>query len=364
MLRLLVILIPFFISSLCLANPLPLNSLHLPEGFKIEIYAYPVKDAREMTLASKGIVFVGTRQEGKVYAILPDKKQLYGTKVVTVAENLTMPNGVAFHEGALYVAERDRILKFVNIESQLDHVPHPQIVINRLPDKANHGWRYIAFGPDKKLYMAIGAPCNVCLEQDPRFASIVRMNSDGKDFEVYARGIRNSVGFDWDPVSKDLWFTDNGRDWMGDNLPSDELNHVTQKGMHFGFPYYHGKIPDPDYAGDSLSLHFTGPVLELPAHVAALGMAFYTGKMFPDSYKNQIFIAEHGSWNRTEKAGYQVIVVSLLKDKVVSVRPFITGWESEGKVWGRPVDLLVMPDGALLVSDDHAGVIYRVSYVK
>lgn len=351
-----------FLSTNLLAQELPLQQLHLPKGFKISLYAYPINDARSMCLGSKDIVFVGTRQEGKIYAIVPDKNAKHGTKVITIAEGLEMPNGVAFYEGALYVAEMSKVLKFENIEKHLSAPPKPKVILDNLPDKTHHGWRFIGLGPDKKLYLSIGAPCNVCLEKDPRFATIVRIDTDGSHFEIYALGVRNSVGFDWHPLTHELWFTDNGRDWMGDNIPPDELNHAPRKGLHFGFPFYHGHTADPDFIKKAPAISFTQPILELPAHVAALGMTFYTGKMFPAQYKNQIFIAEHGSWNRAAKIGYQVISVQLQNNKVVSTKPFISGWLQGEKVWGRPVDVLVMPDGSLLISDDHAGAVYKVSY--
>jgi glucose/arabinose dehydrogenase len=352
----LILLIP----SLSFAQDLPLSSLKLPPGFTASIYA-EVPGARAMTLGTKGTVFVGTRQD-RVYAIIPDATSLHGTRRLTIASGLNMPNGVAFHQGALYVAEIGRILRYDNIENQLTHPPKPQIIINNLPTALHHGLRYIKFGPDGKLYLAIGVPCNTCLKDDPRFGTIMRLNPDGTGMEIYTKGIRNSVGFDWHPVTHELWFTDNGRDWMGDNLPPDKLNRAPQKGMNFGFPYYDGKnLPNPAFGKYPYS-DYTPPTVELPAHVAALGMTFYTGKQFPSGYHHQIFIAEHGSWNRSTKIGYQVILANITNHKVTGTHPFITGWLQGQSVWGRPVDLLVMPDGALLISDDHAGVIYRIQY--
>ena len=350
------------VAQLCFGKELPLSTLTLPPGFSISIYADPIPGAREMTLGSKNIVFVGTLSEGKVYAVVPDEKAPYKTKVLTIASGLKMPNGVAYYQHNLYVADNNRILRFDNIENHLTNPPKPVVVLDSLPDKSHHGWRYIGIGPDKKLYVAIGAPCNACLSEDPRFASIMRMNLDGTNQEIYAHGIRNSVGFDWDPITKALTFTDNGRDWLGDNLPPEELNVATDKNQNFGFPYCHGKnISDKEYGSQFPCSSFVPPILELPAHVAPLGIKFYTGTLFPAHYRNHIFIAEHGSWNRTKKAGYQVVFVNKHKN-VLTAEPFITGWLQNETVWGRPVDLLVLPDGSLLISDDYAGVIYRVRY--
>lgn len=351
------------ISSTSLGQNLPLNLLKYPAGFTVSIYAEPVVDAREMVLGTKNIVFVGSRNAGKVYAIIPDKQNPHGTRVLTIASGLNMPNGVAFHKGALYVAEVGRILRFNNIEANLNNPPKPVVVTSELPKEKAHGWRFIRFGPDDKLYIGVGAPCNVCLMKDPRFATIMRMDADGQNFEVYAKGIRNTVGFDWDPVHHNLWFTDNGRDWLGDDLPPDELNVAPKKGMNFGFPYCYGKnIADPVYGKLYSCAEFTSAAFEFPAHVAPLGMSFYTGELFPSDYQGQIFVSEHGSWNRSHKIGYQVMTVKIKNNYVTEVKPFISGWLQGEKTWGRPVDTLVMPDGSLLISDDYANVIYRVGY--
>lgn len=344
-----------------LIDALPLQTLQFPPGFKIDIYAQ-VPNARSMALGSNGTVFVGTRNS-KVYALVPNANQTKANQVITLAQNLNSPNGVAYKDGALYVAEINRVLRYDNIEKQLSNPPTPVVINNTLPNKTHHGWRYTKFGPDGWYYIAIGAPCDACLSEDTRFATIARMKSDGSDFQIYAKGIRNSVGFDWDPTTQHLWFTDNGRDWMGDNIPPDELNYAPQQGMNFGFPFFYGNdIPDPKYGKLHSPSEFTKPVLNLPAHVATLGMVFYTGKMFPAEYQNQIFIAEHGSWNRSKKVGYQVIVVKKEGNKILGWQPFVKGWLQGQSDWGRPVDLLVMPDGALLISDDSAGLVYRVSY--
>ncbi len=342
------------------------SDIILQPGFKIGIYAANVEGARSMTLSESGILFVGTREVGgNVYAILDSNSDYTADEVIIVASGLNMPNGVAVKDGDLYVAEVSRILKFENIEDNFRYHPAPQIIREDLPAERHHGWKFIRFGPDGKLYVPIGAPCNICKESDERFASIIRMNPDGSNMEIFSRGVRNSVGFDFHPSTNELWFTDNGRDWLGDNQPPDELNHASQKGLHFGFPYLHGKnIIDPEFGTGIDTSQFTKPVQELGPHVAALGMRFYTGSMFPNEYKNQIFIAEHGSWNRSEKIGYRVMLVRLNENETKSYETFAEGWLKGESVSGRPVDIQQMPDGSLLVSDDYAGVIYRIIYEK
>jgi glucose/arabinose dehydrogenase len=333
-----------------------LQKIKLPPGFSISVYAANVPNARQMALGSKGTLFVGSRTAGNLYAVV-------NGKVLTIARGLSMPSGVAFKDGALYVAEVSRILRYDNIENNLTSPPKPVVVTDKLPQESHHGWKFIAFGPDGKLYVPVGAPCNICIP-DERHALIERMNADGSNVEVIARGVRNSVGFDWDPTTKELWFTDNGRDGMGDNIPADELNHVTQPGMHFGFPYCHaGTIQDPDVGKEPCS-KFTPPAIALGPHVAAIGMTFYTGQMFPLEYRNQIFIAEHGSWNRSIPIGYRITVVRVEGNRAVKYEPFAEGWLQGNKAWGRPASVLVMPDGALLVSDDERGAIYRIAYQK
>ena len=344
-------------------DALPLGKIVLKPGFHIRLYA-KVPGARSLALSPSGTLFVGTREEGKVYAVLPGKDGR-GGEVLTVAEGLRMPNGVAFRGGSLYVAEVSRILRFDGIEKNLRSPPKPAVVYDRYPDKEDHGWKFIRFGPDGKLYVPIGAPCNVCKSEDERFATITRINPDGTGFEIFARGIRNTVGFDWSPEDGTLWFTDNGRDWLGDDRPPDELNAAPKKGMDFGFPYCHGgDIPDPEFGKERGCGEFAPPALKLGPHVAALGMRFYRGKMFPREYRGQIFIAEHGSWNRSRKIGYRVVLVRLKSGKAESAEVFAEGWLRNGKVWGRPVDLETLPDGSLLVSDDLAGAVYRIAYAE
>jgi glucose/arabinose dehydrogenase len=276
-----------------------------------------------------------------------------------------MPNGVAFRDGALYVAEVNRVLRYDNIEANLRRAPEPVVVNDEFPQDEHHGWKFIRFGPDGQLYVPVGAPCNVCDSEDERYAALLRMQPDGTGLEVFAHGIRNTVGFDWHPETNELWFTDNGRDMLGDDVPPDELNHAPEPALHFGFPFCHGgDISDPEFGQSRSCDEFTPPAQKLGPHVAALGMRFYTGTMFPEEYRNQIFIAEHGSWNRSEPIGYRVSLVRLDEDyHVTSYEVFAEGWlQEDGKFWGRPVDVLVMPDGSLLVSDDDSGAIYRITY--
>jgi glucose/arabinose dehydrogenase len=345
------------------AGNIPLEKIKLPEGFEINIYVDGLKEARSMALSPDGTLFVGTRKTGRVYAVIDNDGDFIADDVYTIARNMNMPNGVAFMDGSLFVAEVDRILRYDNIETDLKNPPDPIVVNDDYPGDKWHGWKFIRFGPDKKLYVPIGAPCNVCERSDKRYATITRINRDGTDFEIFASGIRNSVGFDWHPGTDELWFTDNGRDRMGDNLPPDELNHAPSKDLHFGFPYIHGKnIPDPQYSKNRNGISIKPPAMELGPHVAALGMRFYTGNMFPAEYKNQIFIAEHGSWNRSVPIGYRITLVRLRNNKAVSYEVFADGWLQGDEAWGRPVDVLILPDGSLLVSDDRAGVIYRIYY--
>lgn len=339
-----------------------LDSIEMPPGFKIAVYAR-VPGARSMTLSPAGTLFVGTRTMGRVYAVRERDGDQTADEVITIAQGLRSPNGVAFRAGALYVAEISRVLRYDDIEQHLHQPPAPVVVNDRFPSDGHHGWKYIAFGPDGLLYVPVGAPCNACEREDPVYASILRMAPDGSGLEVFARGVRNTVGFDWHPESGALWFTDNGRDWLGDDQPPDELNRAPQTGLHFGFPYCHGgELLDPEYGAGRNCQDFQPPARQLGPHVAALGMTFYTGQMFPAAYRHQIFIAEHGSWNRTTPLGYRITLVRLEGEKVVDYTIFAQGWLQGGSAWGRPVDVLVMPDGALLVSDDRAGAIYRISY--
>ncbi len=341
-----------------------LSKIELPPGFAIEIFADDVAGARSMALGEKGTVFVGTRDEGRVYAVVDSDNDGKADQKYILARGLTSPNGVVFHDGDLYVAEIGRIIRYDDIMEHLNEAAEPSVVYSGLPTDRAHGWKYLRMGPDGYLYFGVGAPCNVCLMENPIYATLCRIKPDGTEFEIVANGIRNTVGFDWHPETRVLWFTENGRDGMGDNVPPDELNKITQPGLHFGFPYRHGTLPDPQFGDRRPSEDFVLPAIELGPHVAALGMRFYTGKMFPEKYRNQIFIAEHGSWDRSRKIGYRVTMVTLdEKSNPVAYETFAQGWLRPNQtVTGRPVDLLVMPDGAMLVSDDYGNAIYRISY--
>lgn len=340
-----------------------LRTIKLPPGFHIDIYASGIKGARSLAIGQRGTIFVGSRSDGKVYALQDSNGDFRADRRFVIASGLNSPNGVAFRNNALYVAEINRILRFDAIESKLSNPPAPVVVNDTFPKETHHGWKFIRFGPDGYLYIPVGAPCNVCDPSDPRYASIMRMRPDGTGLEIFAKGIRNSVGFDWHPKTHTFFFADNGRDWMGNNMPPDELNMAPKKGMHFGFPYCHGNnIVDPKFGKGKKCTDFTQPVKELGPHVAALGMRFYTGKQFPENYINQIFIAEHGSWNRIPSIGYRITLVSFAKDRSPSYSVFAQGWLEGITSWGRPVDILVMPEGSLLVSDDKADAIYRIWY--
>ena len=361
------------------APDLPLTLIKMAPGFSIELYATGVRNARQMALGANGTLFVGTRNKpagDTVWAVVDKDGDHKADRVFPIATGLNEPNGVAFRDGTLYVAEIHRVVKFDQIESRLD-TPGPPVVVNdKFPADTHHGQKFIAFGPDGLLYVPVGAPCNVCEKDDPRYSTIMRMKPDGSGLQVFASGVRNTVGFDWHPGTRQIWFTDNGRDMMGDDVPRDELNTAPAEGLHFGFPYCHqGDVADPEFGAKRPCGEFKAPARALDAHVAAIGMTFYTGQMFPPEYRNQIIIAEHGSWNRSVPQGYRLSLVTLDGDKVVSYTRFAEGWlrglkpapagtAMIGDVWGRPVDVLVMPDGALLVSDDRAGVIYRITYKK
>lgn len=344
------------------ADKLPVAKLKLPPGFNVEVYASGMANARSMREGDKGTVFVGTRLIDKVYAI----RQRDGKREVKVlASGLYRPNGLAFKDGTLYIAELSKISKIDNVENSLDNPPKPTLVYDNLPKDEAHGWKFIAIGPDNKLYVPVGQPGNNVLH-DKDHGQIRRMNLDGSSVEIVARGIRNTVGFDWHPVTRQLYFTDNGRDWMSEDVPQDELNRVSKLGEDFGSPYcYQGNILDPEFGWGHSCNEFTAPVGLLGAHSASLGMRFYTGDMFPKAYKNAIFVARHGSWNKSTKLGGDVIVVKLNKDGTVkSTEPFLTGFLENNGYVGRPVDVLQLKDGSLLVSDDWNGAVYRITYGK
>jgi glucose/arabinose dehydrogenase len=339
-----------------------MSDITLPPGFHIGVYAGNVPNARQMARGPQGVVFVGSLSEGKVYAVEDRDGDHRAEKVHVLASGLNMPSGLAYRDGALYVAAVNRILKFPDVARDLTKPPKPEVVSDAYPGDRHHGWKFIAFGPDGKLYVPVGAPCNVC-DVSGLYATITRLDPAGGKPEVIARGVRNSVGFDFHPQTKELWFTDNGRDWLGDEQPPDELNRVTKNGQHFGFPFCHGdSIRDPEHNAGKACSEFTAPARLLGPHVAAIGMRFYTGTMFPEKYRNSVFIAEHGSWNRSKPIGYRVSFVKVEDGKAVSYEPFAAGWLKGNTASGRPADVLVMDDGSLLVSDDKAGRIYRISY--
>ncbi|MDQ2720793.1 MAG: PQQ-dependent sugar dehydrogenase [Bacteroidota bacterium] len=339
-----------------------LDKIKLPTGFNIKVFA-KVDKARSMCVSPNGTVFVGTKGD-KVYAITDKSHDGKSIKVYEIASGLTSPNGVAFKDGSLYIGAISTIYRLDSIESHLDNPPKPLVVYDKYPSDEHHGLRFIAFGPDGKLYVPVGAPCNICDPQLP-YASLTRMNADGTGFEIFARGIRNTVGFDWNPQTKEIWFTDNGRDNLGDDIPNDELNNASKAGMHFGYPYCHqGNILDEEFGKGKNCADYTAPVKLLGPHVASLGMRFNTGKMFPAEYKNAIFIAEHGSWNRSIPIGYRVAVIKMdASGKPGEPEVFAQGWlQNVRDVSGRPVDVQFLQDGSMLVSDDYSGVIYRISY--
>ncbi|MFY0592292.1 PQQ-dependent sugar dehydrogenase [Roseivirga sp.] len=349
-----------------------LTKINLPEGFKISIYAPNVVDARSLARTEDGkTVFVGNRRRRNVYALTDTDGDMVADKVDTIATGLNMPNGVVFRDGDLYVAEVNRIHRFANIMDNLES-PVSEVIYDQYPTDGHHGWKFIAFGPDGKLYVPVGAPCNVCDKESDNevYASITRMNPDGSDMEVYVKGVRNTVGFAWHPESGDMWFNDNGRDRLGDNVPACELNHVNAQGDHFGFPFWHqGDVADPDFGDQRSRDEFVEPAYKYEAHSAPLGLRFYQGDMFPAKYKNNLIVAQHGSWDRSAEAGhigYQLRFVQIEGDKVVKSEVFADGWldKPTNKGWGKPVDVMEMPDGSILVSDDINHCIYRISYSK
>ncbi|MEM6317976.1 MAG: PQQ-dependent sugar dehydrogenase [Bacteroidota bacterium] len=353
-----------FIANKTKSKPtVDLSKIMLPDGFKIDVFAEEVVNARTMVRTPNGTIFVGTRGAGNVYALRDNDGDFKVDEQFLIDRKLNMPNGVTFKDGSLYVAEYNRILRYDDIEKDLANPPEPVVVTDNYPSKKHHGWKYIEFGPDGKLYVPVGAPCNICESEDEIFNTITRINPDGSNREIVHRGIRNTVGFTWHPETKELWFTDNGRDWMGDDMPSCELNRATKDGLHFGYPFCHqGDVPDDKLAGNRTCDEFVPPVVKIGPHTAPLGLIFYTGQQFPASFTNKAIIAEHGSWNRSEPIGYQLSMVDVSQPNPTK-EVFASGWLEDGESWGRPVDLEPMPDGSVLVSDDFADVIYRISYV-
>lgn len=349
-----------------------LKRVNLPDGFEISYYATNVLDARSLARTEDGkTVFVSNRRRRNVYALTDTNGDMVADKVDTILSGWNSPNGVAFKDGDLYVAEINRIHRFPNIMDNLAD-PKSEVIYDQYPTDGHHGWKFIAFGPDGKLYVPVGAPCNVCdkEEENPVYASITRMDPDGSNMEIYAKGVRNTVGFTWNPQTGNMWFTDNGRDMLGDDIPACELNFAPQAGMHFGFPYWHqGDLADKEFGKKYPREKFTEPAYKFEAHSAPLGLRFYQGNMFPEKYKNNIIVAQHGSWNRSPEAGhigYQLRFVQIENDKVVKSEIFADGWldKEKNQGWGKPVDILEMPDGSILVSDDVNNCIYRISYKK
>jgi glucose/arabinose dehydrogenase len=349
------------------APPVPtpadkLPKLKAPAGFKVEVYQPGILDARAIRRGDKGTIFVSSLfVAGKIYAIVEKGGK---REVKTILSGLELPSGIEFHKGALYVATPKKIVRYDNIEDKLDSLPQPVDVYTNLPGDIPHGWKYLRFGPDGKLYVPVGGPCNICQPDPEKYAQIFRINADGSGREIVARGVRNSVGFDFHPRTKELWFTDNQRDWLSEDMPLDELNRVKNPGKdHFGFPFCHsGIMADPEFGWGKSCADYVKPAVTLGPHAAPLGMKFYTGSRFPAKYRGQIFIARHGPWNRTKK--YADVAVAYLNadSQVTRVEPFLTGWVKDNQYVGRPIDIMQMPDGSLLVSDDHNGALYRVSY--
>jgi glucose/arabinose dehydrogenase len=355
----LVYLVTLFLVTSLHATNLPIDKLHLPQGLNVTVYAL-VPNARQMALGDNGVVYVGSTGD-KVSALIPSQDLTHAIEVNVIAKELNFPNGVAFHQGSLYIAEIQRIVRLTPKSNQGD--AHLQLVTDDLPDKTWHGLRVIHFGSDNYLYVGVGVPCNSCLSDNKQFGTILRRQLEDDHWQVYADGIRNTVGFDWEPKTGKLWFSDNGQDWMGDELPPDEINHAPQLGMNFGFPYVYGdNIPTPQQYPIPKNLVMTKPAWLLPAHVAPLGIHFYRGKQLAKQFQGKLLVCEHGSWNRSKKIGYRVTSLTIQNGKATNYQVEIDGWIDErGKVWGRPVDILEMPDGALLISDDHAGAIYRIA---
>ncbi len=350
-----------FVAPLAACAQPDLALIELPDGFAIDYYAEGVENARQMALGEQGTLFVGSRRAGKLHAVVDDDGDHRADRVILLDDGLKMPSGIEFRDGDLYVAALNRVLRYPGIESRLDDPPEPEVLVDDLPDEEHHGWKYLRFAPDGHLFLPVGAPCNVC--DEPGFAEVRRMNVETRAVDTWAYGVRNSVGLAFHPDTSELWFTDNGRDWMGDDLPDCELNHAPKQGMHFGFPYCHqGDVLDPEFGDGKSCADYVAPEINLGPHVAPLGLAFYTGAQFPEAYRGDLIIAEHGSWNRSDKIGYRLKRVTFDNGAVTGQEVFAEGWLQGQEDWGRPNDVLVMPDGSLLVSDDKADAIYRITY--
>ncbi|MCQ8878120.1 PQQ-dependent sugar dehydrogenase [Pseudoalteromonas shioyasakiensis] len=350
------------LSTPAFANEI-LKQLSVVEGFKVSVFADNVENARQLAVSKKGIVYVGSRKAGNVYALIDHNSDGVADKQILVASGLTMPSGLAIKDNDLYVGEVHRIIRFRDIDKHLK-APKYEVVYDALPTERHHGWKFLRFAPTGELIIPVGVPCNICGE-DERFGRIFALDVKTKQLTTLAKGVRNSVGFDFHPSTETMWFSDNGRDMMGDDIPPDELNRLTREGEHFGFPYVHaGAILDPEFGKGKSTADYSAPALALGAHVAPLGIHFYNGKQFPANYKQQLFVAEHGSWNRSKKSGYKVAVATIEQGRVIKYTPFITGFMKNEETLGRPVAFAELADGSLLISDDYANVIYRVSYKK
>ncbi len=349
-------------------DKLPIDKIKLPAGFKAEVYSSGHAGARSMVLGDKGTMFMGTRGIGRVYAIV-EKDGKREAKVLL--QGLTQPNGLAFRDGSLYVFAINKVLRYDNIESKLDNPGEPVelTAAYNLPPEIHHNWKYVDFGPDGKMYVQVGANCNICEINPGVHGQIRRYNADGTGMEIVARGVRNTVGFDWHPKTRELWFTDNGRDWAGNGGPEDELNRVAKgrEGAFYGFPYCHAAgVPDPDIRKPDACAGVTLPAATIGPHAAGLGVKFYTGQMFPKAYQNVAFIARRGSWNREDKFGYDVVIARPQANGTAKIEPFLTGLldAKDNKFYGRPTYVLPLKDGSLLVSDEQNGATYRISYAQ
>ena len=354
----LLLLVPCFARS----QDLPLEALRLPPGFQISVFA-ELTNPRQLALSESGIVYAGSFRAGNLYGVIDANSDGSADKVVTIDHDLTLPTGIAIQDGDLYVGAVDKLLVYQNIDQTFESSPEPFVLYDELPEETHHGWKYLGFSPEDHLFFNVGAPCNVCEKQNPWFATIMSLDLDREPLkpEIFASGVRNTVGFSWHPGTGELWFTDNGRDLLGDDTPSCELNRAPKAGLHFGFPYIHASsVIDPEFGAPVFPVE--PPVVELGPHVAPLAMKFYTGTMFPERYRGEIFIAEHGSWNRTPEAGHTGYNITMVNPETGATTILIDGWLKNNVAWGRPTDILEMPDGSLLIADDHANVIYRLTY--
>lgn len=350
------------VPSLARSHDLPLETLRHPPGFQISVFA-ELENPRQLALSESGIVYAGSRRAGRLYAVLDTNSDGSADKVVAIDHDLTLPTGIAIRDGDLYVGAVNKLLVYQNIDQTFEASPEPFVLYDQLPKKTHHGWKYLGFSPQGELFFNVGAPCNVCLKDNPWFATIMRLDLESEPLqpEIFSRGVRNTVGFSWHPGTGELWFTDNGRDLLGDDTPSCELNRAPKAGLHFGFPYMHARsVIDPKFGAPAFPVE--PPVVELGPHVAPLAMKFYTGSMLPERYRGEIFIAEHGSWNRTPKAGHTGYNITIVNPETGATSILIDGWLQNNVAWGRPTDILEMPDGSLLIADDHADVIYRLTY--